>query len=120
MTIDFCKNWTYQKDGSPPVEVNLPHDAMIFETRDAGCQNGVNTGYFPGGKYIYEKTFELDATIIGKSVMLHLEEYTRTVKYTRMEGSPVHIGMDILHLIRISPILCRLVKTPSVWRWTTL
>ncbi len=90
MTIDFCKNWTYQKDGSPPVEVNLPHDAMIFETRDAGCQNGVNTGYFPGGKYIYEKTFELDATIIGKSVMLHFEGVYQNCKIYangRLSGS---------------------------------
>lgn len=37
----------------------MPHDAMIFETRDKNCHNGKNTGYFPGGKYVYEKTFSI-------------------------------------------------------------
>ncbi len=56
-----------------PVPVDLPHDAMLLEKRDGGCRNGVNSGYFPGGKYTYEKTFELDAAMIGKSIELHFE-----------------------------------------------
>ncbi len=56
-----------------PVPVDLPHDAMLLEKRDGGCRNGVNSGYFPGGKYTYEKTFELDAAMLGKSVVLHFE-----------------------------------------------
>lgn len=42
------------------MTVDLPHDAMIVEKRNGGCRNGVNSGYFPGGKYIYEKSFDLD------------------------------------------------------------
>lgn len=73
MTFDFCNNWTFRKEGGVSVSVNLPHDAMLLEKRDGGCRNGVNSGYFPGGKYTYEKTFELDAAILGKSVVLHFE-----------------------------------------------
>ena len=73
MTLDFCKGWTFCKEGRKPIPVDLPHDAMITEPRDGGCRNGVNSGYFPGGKYIYEKIFDLDAAMIGKSIELHFE-----------------------------------------------
>jgi len=73
MTLDFCENWTFRKEGGVPIPVSLPHDAMLKETRDGGCRNGVNSGYFPGGKYVYEKTFELDTAMIGKSIELHFE-----------------------------------------------
>ena len=55
------------------MTVDLPHDAMLLEKRDGGCRNGVNSGYFPGGKYAYGKTFELDAAMPGKPVALHFE-----------------------------------------------
>lgn len=55
------------------MPVDLPHDAMLLEKRDGGCRNGVNSGYFPGGKYTYEKAFEPDAAMLGKSVVLHFE-----------------------------------------------
>lgn len=32
---------------------------MILERREGGCRNGVNSGYFPGGKYIYEIEIEV-------------------------------------------------------------
>lgn len=73
MVYDFCKHWTFRKDGSAPVNIELPHDAMILEKRDGGCCNGVNSGYFPGGKYTYEKVFEIAGEEIGKSIDLHFE-----------------------------------------------
>ena len=51
MQMDFNDNWIFYREGDDPLEVTLPHDAMISEKRDAGCPNGVNSGYFPGGKY---------------------------------------------------------------------
>ena len=73
MTYDFCKHWTFRKDGNAPVNIELPHDAMILEKRDGRCRNGVNSGYFPGGKYTYEKVFEIAGEDIGKSIVLHFE-----------------------------------------------
>ena len=54
-------------------EVTLPHDAMLEERREADCRNGVNSGYFPGGKYTYDKDFEISDTNIGKKIVLHFE-----------------------------------------------
>ena len=38
--------------------VTLPHDAMIHEIRKADNPSGSAQAYFPGGSYVYEKTFE--------------------------------------------------------------
>lgn len=56
-----------------PISVNLPHDAMLLEQRDGSCRNGVNSGYFPGGKYVYRKVFDIAEEDIGKSIVLHFE-----------------------------------------------
>lgn len=58
--IDFNSDWMFQKEGKDAVPVRLPHDAMLTEERNLNCHNGDKTGYFPGGKYLYEKTFELE------------------------------------------------------------
>ena len=73
MELDFNENWLFFRDGDKPVPVTLPHDAMLNEPRRSTCRNGVNSGYFPGGKYRYEKRFVLDAAQIGKSIVLHFE-----------------------------------------------
>ena len=68
MKYDLNLNWSC--NGKP---VNLPHDAMLEEKRDSSCRNGVNSGYFPGGKYTYEKTFEIADGDMGKKLVLHFE-----------------------------------------------
>lgn len=73
MVIDFCKNWMFCKESGKPMAVDLPYDAMILEQRDPACRNGVNSGFFPGGKYVYEKKFTLKPAMIGKSIELHFE-----------------------------------------------
>ena len=73
MTIDLNKGWFFCKEDGIPVETDLPHDAMLAEARDRICRNGVNTGYFPGGKYRYEKRFVLEEAAVGKSIVLHFE-----------------------------------------------
>lgn len=67
-------NWAFCREGETPVRVDLPHDAMLREKRNERCHNGVNSGYFPGGKYIYEKelTFS-EEDIQGKNVQLYFE-----------------------------------------------
>lgn len=73
MNLDLCRDWKFSREGGASVRIDIPHDAMLTEKRNAECRNGVNTGYFPGGKYIYEKAFFLDESLIGKSVVLHFE-----------------------------------------------
>ncbi|MBQ8813521.1 MAG: DUF4982 domain-containing protein [Lachnospiraceae bacterium] len=50
----LCFNTGWNCNGAP---VTLPHDAMIHETRRADNPSGSAQAYFPGGKYVYEKTF---------------------------------------------------------------
>jgi beta-galactosidase len=62
----FNKDWTVRPPvgayaaalgaGRPPQAVTLPHDAMIGLERSA--QNGSGCGYFSGGVFEYNKTFE--------------------------------------------------------------
>ena len=55
---DFNKNWKFYKEGSQNIKiVDLPYDAMIHEQRDPESKGGGAIGFFPGGVYIYEKTF---------------------------------------------------------------
>lgn len=68
MKYDLNLNWTCNGKS-----VDLPHDAMLEEPRDGSCRNGVNSGYFPGGKYVYEKKFEIGREDIGKEIVLHFE-----------------------------------------------
>lgn len=51
----LCFNTDWTCNGAP---VTLPHDAMIHENRRADNLSGSAQAYFPGGKYVYEKTFE--------------------------------------------------------------
>lgn len=66
--------WSFCKEGESAVLVTLPHDAMLYEKRTEKCHNGVNSGYFPGGKYVYEKELLLsEADTNGKNIQLYFE-----------------------------------------------
>lgn len=72
--MNFCEDWKFKKyESSEWQTVDLPHDAMILEQRITGCHNGKNTGYFPGGKYVYEKTFILNESDVHGDVTLLFE-----------------------------------------------
>ena len=67
---DFNQGWNYHKEGSDKViPVTLPHDAMIHDTRDPESPGTHANAYFPGGVYIYEKTFYVPAEWEGKHVL---------------------------------------------------
>lgn len=53
--------------------VTLPHDAMLYQQRDANCANGHHTGYYPGGRYLYSKTFMAPEEWHHQSVALEFE-----------------------------------------------
>ncbi len=69
--MDFNRDWLFQKQDGTRETVHLPHDAMLTEKRDAQCRTSKQSGYFPGGKYTYTKTFPIDTADIGKSIELH-------------------------------------------------
>lgn len=75
MHIDFNADWKFYKDGneSGAYVVNLPHDAMLTEIRYKKTNNGDRTGYFPGGKYVYEKEFDITVDHYGKYIELFFE-----------------------------------------------
>lgn len=67
---DFNQGWKYHKEGSDHLEaVTLPHDAMIHDTRDPESPGTHANAYFPGGVYIYEKTFDVPKEWKGKHIL---------------------------------------------------
>lgn len=72
---DFNRGWSVYKEGRETEvrEVNLPHDAMIYETRNKEAKTGGASGYFEGGKYIYTKKFAAPAEWEGKYVLVEFE-----------------------------------------------
>ncbi len=70
----FNNDWLFLKVGdSAQAKVNLPHDAMIYEKRDSDCINAQNSGFYPGGKYQYEKNWYVPQEYSEKMVILHFE-----------------------------------------------
>lgn len=61
---NFNADWTVEKgDGNSRMNsflgntqtqtVHLPYDAMIHEARTPDTKNGAQTGFYPGGEYIF-------------------------------------------------------------------
>ena len=74
MELNFNQDWRFRREGGAWENVTLPHDAMITEVRSADAPGGVNSGYFPGGKYEYEKRFTVTAPIAAERWRLFVRE----------------------------------------------
>ena len=72
----LCFNTGWTCNGAA---VTLPHDAMIHERRKADNPSGSAQAYFPGGKYVYEKTFEKPD---AEHVLLQFEGVYQNAKVT--------------------------------------
>ena len=59
MRVEFNDNWILTKGNGEEKIVQLPHDAMIEEKRYENCVNGKQCAFFPGGKYVYRKSFNV-------------------------------------------------------------
>lgn len=71
---DFNRTWTVQKEGEQVShEVNLPHDAMLFEERCKEAKPSGACGYFQGGKYIYRKQFTVPKEWESKTLIMECE-----------------------------------------------
>lgn len=60
-------------DGHGPVEVTLPHDALRDLPRSAGEQQGVHTGYTPGGVFEYVRALDVPDGWRTRTVVLEFE-----------------------------------------------
>ena len=80
---NFNADWTVEKgDGNSRMNsflgntqtqtVHLPYDAMIHEARTPDTKNGAQTGFYPGGEYIFQKHFPAPQAWQGKPAADHL------------------------------------------------
>ncbi len=71
--IDFNKTWTFYVDGDEQNKgtVNLPHDAQIREARSPDLC--MDSGFFPGGKYIYVKNYSFPNEFAEQEVYLEFD-----------------------------------------------
>ena len=86
MVIDFNEGWSFTDSHGKEYTVNLPHDAMLTETRDPSCPAGAQSGYFPGGKYVYKKSFSLSNVTVFKKVELLLLYIFQVIRFHRFIG----------------------------------
>lgn len=73
--IDFNRGWTYRRiqEEGQGREIRLPHDAMISEKRTQDSAGGINTGWFEGYDYVYEKEFDVPREEEGRYVSFEFE-----------------------------------------------
>ncbi len=81
--FDFNTGWRCNGQA-----VTLPHDAMIHEPRKADAPGGSAVGFFPGGKYTYEKRFTLPEGWAGKAVKLQFEGVYKNAQVS-VDGKPL-------------------------------
>lgn len=86
---NFNHDWRVMKGGSSASaaafmgtanvqNVHLPHDAMIHEVRTPDAASGAQTGFYPGGEYIYEKLLTAPEEWKEKAVFLEFEGIYQT------------------------------------------
>lgn len=85
----FNDDWRFAHAGQDDwVAVTLPHDAMIHEQRSPDTPNGSHTGWFPGGRYTYARTWTPPAALVGQRAALVFEGvYHRST--VRVDGADV-------------------------------
>ncbi len=82
--LRFNNDWIFEKEEGNSrlkafsgerntIKVTLPYDAMIREKREKDCPSGAQSGFYPGGKYIYEKTFVAPSEWMGQEISLEFE-----------------------------------------------
>lgn len=83
--MNFNDNWEFKSAGDASLvsglpgsgqsgkKVHLPYDAMIHEQRTKETANRHQTGWYPGGRYVYSKSFETNPDWSGKRVKLLFE-----------------------------------------------
>ncbi|NLO83825.1 MAG: glycoside hydrolase family 2 protein, partial [Clostridiales bacterium] len=77
----FNDHWVfYKRDSDSKLKVTLPHDAQIIQERDASAPGGSAHAFFPGGYYIYEKSFDVPAGWQDKCISFQFEGVYKDAK----------------------------------------
>lgn len=73
--VKINQGWQFWKDGQEQKkqDITLPHDAMILEARQPDLDKGNATGFYPGGKYIYEKKLYGETAFEDQTVLVEFE-----------------------------------------------
>lgn len=90
--IRFQEHWIFSRcNDDTTFEVALPHDAMLSEKRSEANASGVNTGWFAGGDYRYEKNFYVPERYREMAVFLEFEGvYHNAEVYVNGDLAAVH------------------------------
>lgn len=73
--ISLNKEWICYRSGCPDKKfsTDLPHDAMLLDSRSENSPGGVNTGWYDAQDYTYEKKFYVPAEWEGRCLILEFE-----------------------------------------------
>lgn len=89
--ISLNKEWICCRSGCPDKKfsTDLPHDAMLLDSRSENSPGGVNTGWYDAQDYTYEKKFYVPAEWEGRCLILEFEGVYRkaTVSVNRQKAA---------------------------------
>ena len=73
--IRLTQGWQFWKENEDDNRrrIDLPHDAMLHEKRDPSLPKGNMSGFFPGGRYYYEKHIYGEEAFADQTVLLKFE-----------------------------------------------
>lgn len=73
--INFNDGWNFRRLNKDEQwqNVSVPHDAAMYEERTMDAEAGVNTGWFLGCDYEYEKNFFVPDEYNGKDIIFEFE-----------------------------------------------
>ncbi|ARC58645.1 Beta-galactosidase BoGH2A [Frondihabitans sp. 762G35] len=91
--IAFHDDWTLQTTAGSTESITLPHDAMIGEKRSPGAVTSFHGGFFPGGRYLYSKTWAVPSTTNGDRYRLHFEG-VQGLTSVRINGNETATNVD--------------------------
>ena len=93
-TSPFIDGWTVRSaHDQTATAVTLPHDAMLGEQRSRAGATGSHGGYFPGGRYIYTKTWETPHVAADREFSLLFEGVYGDTE-VRLNGTTIAVSLS--------------------------
>ncbi|MFI8778133.1 glycoside hydrolase family 2 TIM barrel-domain containing protein [Brachybacterium paraconglomeratum] len=100
-------HWSFRRDAeSTAVQVRLPHDAMIGERRGPDSAGGADAGWFHGGRYEYESTWQAgsdDDSFVGlrfEGVQGDSVVHVNDIEVGRIHNGYTEVELPIRHAVR--------------------